>query len=243
MALRLFPFRQYSDHNVINMYANQTVDDNPSTDGNGSAGVIVKVLVGAGAGGVAGGSISKDVIEFASSSSYLGKTDYPFLGADKYPQTPLRVTAATTGVPVLGVTLNQTISNDENGEKLLYNPVKKDELQAVLSGQACPVATKGLFTFAAGGAPSTFSAFGNNTTTVPGNLAGIDSSTNGQMVGVTPETVDSPNTPGYRVVGHIIATGERTSQNGQADYFAGTGTAGYAMVQFDASASWQAHGN
>ena len=243
MALRLFPFRQYSDHNVINMYANQTVDDNPSTDGNGSAGVIVKVLVGAGAGGVAGGSISKDVIEFASSSSYLGKTDYPFLGADKYPQTPLRVTAATTGVPVLGVTLNQTISNDENGEKLLYNPVKKDELQAVLSGQACPVATKGLFTFAAGGATSTFSAFGNNTTTVPGNLAVIDSSNNGQMVGVTPETVDSPNTPGYRVVGHIIATGERTSQNGQADYFAGTGTAGYAMVQFDASASWQAHGS
>ena len=79
MALRLFPFRQYSDHNVINMFANQTVDDNPSTDGNGSAGVIVKVFTD---GGVPGGSISKDVIEFASSSSYLGKTDYPFLGAD-----------------------------------------------------------------------------------------------------------------------------------------------------------------
>jgi len=244
MALRLFPFRQYSDHNVINMYANQTVDDNPSTDGNGSAGVIVKVLVGAGAGGVAGGSISKDVIEFASSSSYLGKTDYPFLGADKYPTTPLRVAAATTGVPVLGVTLNQTINNDENGEKLLYNPVKKDELQAVLSGQAVPVATKGLFTFAAGGATSTFSAFGNNTTTVPGNLAVIDSSNDGQMVGVTPANVDhGDDGTAYRIVGQIIATGERTSQNGQADYFAGTGTAGYAMVQLDAAASWQAHGN
>jgi len=240
MALRLFPFRQYSDHNVINMFANQTVDDNPSTDGNGSAGVIVKVFT---AGGVPGGSISKDVIEFASSSSYLGKTDYPFLGADKYPQTPLRVGAATTGVPVLGVTLNQTISNDENGEKLLYNPVKRDELQAVLSGQAVPVATKGLFTFAAGGSTSTFSAFGNNTTTVPGNLAVIDSSNDGMMVGITPEVVDSPNSPGYRIVGQIVATGERTSQNGQADYFAGTGTAGYAMVQLDAAASWSAHGN
>jgi len=240
MALRLFPFRQYSDHNVINMYANQTVDDNPSTDGNGSAGVIVKVFT---AGGVPGGSISKDVIEFASSSSYLGKTDYPFLGADKYPQVPLRCIAATTGAPVLGVTLNQTISNDENGEKLLYNPVKRDELQAVLSGQAVPVATKGLFTFAAGGATSTFSAFGNNTTTVPGNLAVIDSSNDGMMVGETPEVVDSPNSPAYRVVGHIVATGERTSQNGQADYFAGTGTAGYAMVAVDAAASWQAHGN
>ena len=230
MALRLFPFRQYSDHNVINMFANQTVDDNPSTDGNGSAGVIVKVFTD---GGVPGGSITKDVIEFASSSSYLGKTDYPFLGADKYPQVPLRVGAATTGAPVLGVTLNQTINNDENGEKLLYNPVKKDELQAVLSGQAVPVATKGLFTFAAGGATSTFSAFGNNTTTVPGNLAVIDSSNDGKMVGVNPDQLNK-----HRVVGHIIATGERTSQIGQADYFAGTGTAGYAMVQLDATASW-----
>ena len=138
MALRLYPFRQYSDHDVINMFANQIVDDNPSTDGNGSAGVLVKVL---------SGNLKKDVIEFASSSSYLGKTDYPFLGADKYPQVPLRCIAATTGVPVLGVTLNQTIKNDENGEKLIYNPIKADELQAVLSGQAVPIATRGLFTF------------------------------------------------------------------------------------------------
>ena len=61
-------------------------------DGDGSAGVLVKVL---------SGNLKKDVIEFASSSSYLGKTDYPFLGADKYPQVPLRCIAATTGATVL----------------------------------------------------------------------------------------------------------------------------------------------
>ena len=88
MALRLYPFRQYSDHDVINMFANQIVDDNPSTDGDGSAGVLVKVL---------SGNLKKDVVDFAASSSYLGKTDYPFLGADKYPQVPLRCIAATTG--------------------------------------------------------------------------------------------------------------------------------------------------
>ena len=213
MALRLYPFRQYSDHDVINMFANQIVDDNPSTDGDGSAGVLVKVL---------SGDLRKDVIEFASSSSYLGKTDYPFLGADKYPQVPLRCIAATTGVPVLGVTLNQTIKNDENGEKLLYNPIKADELQAVLSGQAVPIATRGLFTFD----ETAYSAF------VPGYVACV-SATAGKMAGVHPQLL-AAHTP----IGHVIATGNRTSQNGQSDEFAGTGTANYAMVMIDASASW-----
>ena len=73
MALRLLPFRQYSDNDVVNLFANQTVDATPSTNGNGSAGVMVKVL---------SGNLNKDVIDLID-SSYLGKTDYPFLGADK----------------------------------------------------------------------------------------------------------------------------------------------------------------
>jgi len=216
MALRLYPFRQYSDHDVINMFANQIVDDNPSTNGDGSAGVLVKVL---------SGNLKKDVVEFASSSSYLGKTDYPFLGADKYPQVPLRCIAATTGAPVLGVTLNQTIKNDENGEKLIYNPIKADELQAVLSGQAVPVATRGLFTFSA-------DAYTESATFIPGGLA-VVSATAGTMDGISADLLNL-----HRIVGHIVATGNRTSQNGQSDEFAGTGTQQYAMVHIDASASW-----
>ena len=216
MALRLYPFRQYSDHDVINMFANQIVDYNPSTDGDGSAGVLVKVL---------SGNLKKDTIDFMASSSYLGKTDYPFLGADKYPTVPLRCIAATTGAPVLGVTLNQTIANDENGEKLIYNPIKRDELQAVLSGQAVPVATRGLFTFSN-------SAYTEGATFIPGALA-VVSATAGTMDGVSADLVNL-----QRVVGHVIATGDRTSQNGQSDEFAGTGTVNYAMVHIDASASW-----
>jgi len=221
MALRLYPFRQYSDHDVVNMFANQIVDENPSTDGDGSAGVLVKVL---------SGDLKKDVIEFAASSSYLGKTDYPFLGADKYPQVPLRCIAATTGAPVLGVTLNQTIKNDENGEKLIYNPIKADELQAVLSGQAVPVATKGLFTFDE-------TAYTKSSTFIPGNVA-VVSATDGKMDGLSSDLINL-----HRVIGHILATGNRTSQNGQSDEFAGTGTAQYAMVHIDASASWSASDN
>ena len=102
MALRLYPFRQYNESDVINIFANQVVDDNPSTNGNGSAGVMVKVL---------SGNLNQDTFDLVG-SDYLGKTDYPFLGADKYPTVPLRVVAASTGSPVLGVTLNQTLKND-----------------------------------------------------------------------------------------------------------------------------------
>ena len=165
------------------------------------------------------------MVDFAASSSYLGKTDYPFLGADKYPQVPLRCIASTTGAPVLGVTLNQTIKNDENGEKLIYNPIKRDELQAVLSGQAVPVATRGLFTFSA-------DAYTESATFIPGNVATV-SATAGTMDGVSTDLVNL-----HRVIGHILATGNRTSQMGQSDEFAGTGTQQYAMVYIDASASW-----
>ena len=138
MALRLYPFRQYSEQDVINLFANDTADTAPSTNGNGSAGVFVKVSAG---------NMDLDPITYAD-NGYLGKTDYPFIGAAQYPSVPLTFTAATAGTPVLGITLNQTVLEDENGEKLLYNPVKAAELQAVLSGQAVPVATRGTFTLA-----------------------------------------------------------------------------------------------
>ncbi len=218
MALRLYPFRQYNETDVINLFANQVVDDNPSTDGNGSAGVMVKVL---------SGNMNQDTFDLIG-SDYLGKTDYPFLGADKYPTVPLRFSAATTGAPVLGVTLNQTIKNDENGEKLLYNPVKKDELQAVLSGQACPVATRGLFTFD----ESAYELVGSSV--VPGNVVGISPDNPGKLTGYSREGLVDLTAA---LVGHVLATGNRTSQNGQADVFAGTGTAQYALVQIDCSSS------
>ena len=218
MALRLYPFRQYNETDVINLYANQVVDDNPATNGNGSAGVMVKVL---------SGNMNQDTFDLIG-SDYLGKTDYPFLGADKYPTVPLRFDAATTGKAVLGVTLNQTIKNDENGEKLLYNPIKKDELQAVLSGQACPVATKGLFTFD----ESAYELVGASV--VPGNVVGISPGNPGKLTGYSREGLVDLTAS---LVGHVLGTGNRTSQNGQSDVFAGTGTAQYALIQLDCTAS------
>ena len=218
MAYRLLPFRQYSDNDVVNLYANQDVDESPTTNGNGSAGVLVKVL---------SENMNKDVHDLIE-TSYLGKTDYPFLGADKYPTVPLRVQAATTGNGVVGVTLRQTLENDENGEKLIYNPIKRDELQACLSGQAVPVATKGLFTFSE-------DAYEKDANFIPGNICGISAGTAGKLTGFARESLaDLAGT----IVGQILGTGNRTSQMGQSDQYAGTGTAQYALIQLDCSASW-----
>jgi len=203
------------------MFANSTCDDNPFTNGNGSAGVFVKVNAG---------NLDLDPITYAS-NSYLGKTDYPFLGAAQYPSVPLTFTAATNDAPVLGITLNQTLAFDENGEKLLYNPIKTAELQAVLSGQAVPVATRGMFTL-----NDTAIDWVDANMVVNSQL--LISANAGKVSGLAPTTV-GPLTGQYAIIGKVLATGSRASQNGKSDYFAGTGSAGakYALVQIDCTNS------
>jgi len=221
MSLRLYPFRQYSEHDVINLFASDTVDSTPSTNGNGSAGVFVKVSAG---------NLDSDPITYATNDTVLGKTDYPFIGAAQYPSVPLTFTAATAGVPVLGITLNQTLLTDENGEKLLYNPIKRTELQSVLSGQAVPVATRGIFTLA-----DTAIDWVDGSMTVNNHL--IISANAGKVSGLAASTV-SPLTGTTSIVGRILATGQRVSSNGKSDYFASTTTGKYALVQIDCVTSY-----
>lgn len=210
MALRLYPFRQYSEQDVVNLFASDTADTSPSTNGNGSAGVFVKVSAG---------NLDNDPITYAA-NGYLGKTDYPFVGAAQYPSVPLTFTAATNDAPVLGITLNQTILEDENGEKLLYNPVKAAELQAVLSGQAVPVATRGIFTL------DDAAIDWVDANMVPNSHLAISANA-GKVTGVLSSDSSSA------IVGRILATGSRSSQTGESDQFAGTGTGKYALVQID----------
>jgi hypothetical protein len=205
------------------MFASDTVDATPSTNGNGSAGVFVKVSAG---------NLDLDPIQYTATdiTNTLGKTDYPFLGAVQYPAVPLQFTAATTGVPVLGMTLNQTLATDENGERLLYNPVKRAELQAVLTGQAVPVATRGIFTLA-----DTAIDWVDSTMVVNSHL--VISANAGKVSGML-ATLTSPVTGGITIIGRILGTGQRVSQNGKSDYFAGTTTGKYALVQFDCNSSY-----
>jgi len=218
MALRLLPFRQYAEENVINLYKIDPLGDSqmadPFANGANDNGVLVKVSAG---------NMDEAPVGYET-QSYLGKTNYPFIGRDQYPVVGLAVQAADNSDTALGVTLRQTLTHDENGEKLLYYPQKAIELQAVLTGQAVPVLTKGVITldgdtaFEAGNLPgsvgakvypATSSAKGKFTATLAGSEAAI---------------------------GHVIATGSRVNRGVSSDYFAG-GSIGTGDATTDSTAS------
>jgi hypothetical protein len=209
MALRILPFRQYSDHNVVNMYAviGSDVLDATTDAGAGDAGVFVKV---------SDGNFDSDPITYQT-NSYLGKNDYPFLGGtNMYPQVNLKITGAISGEIPLGLTLYQTAKNDENGEKLLYNPTKQTELQALLPGQAVPVLTKGIVTLSAEAFDGALSSYGVG--------SGVKTSliTAGKITG-------SSRVGGRHVFGHVIGTGVRNNVGITTDQFSGE----YIVISFD----------
>jgi hypothetical protein len=202
MATRLLPFRQYDDNDVVNMYAlvDAAVNDSVTGIGSGDAGVFVKVSAG---------NFDLDPVSYAT-NSYLGKSDYPFVGANQYPSVNLKVTPAASGdlTNCLGLTLRQTAKFDENGEKLLYYRQKAEELMCVLPGQSVPVATRGIFSLGK-------NAFGGGTVT-GNNLAvgsGIKlSATQGNITGCLHTDAGK--------IGVVLGTGTRTSQT-TPDQFAG----------------------
>ena len=206
MALRLLPFRQYAEQDVINLYkvniassANNAMAT-PFVNGDNDNGVLVEVSAG---------NMDGDPVDYVT-DSYLGKTDYPFIGRDQYPVVALAVEAADAGSSArpLGVTLRQTLTHDENGEKLLYYPQKALEMQAVLTGQAVPVLTRGVIT-------------------VDGDKA-FDG-TEPSAVGVQVYQGDSSNKGKFSVsdnssagaIGVVIASGNRVNRGVSPDQFAG----------------------
>jgi hypothetical protein len=204
MSLRLLPFRQYNEHDVVNIFALESdlalTDTN--TDGEGSNGVFVKIT---------NGNFDQDVITYGN-DSYLGKTDYPFVGGNMYPTNPLTLSGAGANDTPLGVTLNQTAKADENGEKLLYNAVKKEELQAVLPGQTVPVATKGIFTLSSDAFDGPLSTY------TVGNGIQMSDVTAGKITGAGTDL----NASG--VFGTVIGSGTRNAAghtSASADQFSG----------------------
>ena len=221
MALRLLPFRQYAEQDVVNLYSNATCNESTDSTGGGDAGVFVSVV----SGNLNQGPTMYD--HNVPSSISWNTAGIPHLGKDGYPIVPLKVDAAEAGaVPgtVLGVTLYQTALKDENGEKLLYYPQKALESQAVLSGQAVPVLSKGIITLSlSAGSTNGASATSDAVGWVPGS---------GFKPSSTAGKVDVCAASDSNTLGMILATGTRTAVN-QTDQFAGAaGTTGhYAMVK------------
>ena len=217
MAIRLLPFRQYAEEDVVNLFASTAANDKVSDTGDGDAGVFVKVSAG---------DFGADPVGYEN-HSYLGKTDYPFIGRNQYPVVPLKVEAANSGDACVGITLLQTAQKDENDEKLLYYPQKKLETQSVLTGEAVPILGKGIITLDADSAiagpvpaPGAYIRLGD-----PGDDGKIT-----EAAGVSDP-----------VIGQVLATGQRVNRGVSSDQFAGasvgTGAAGtdgkYAVVRIN----------
>lgn len=175
---RLLPFRQYSEHDVINMYALDAAT--------GQAGSLVRVSEA---------DLNKETVELVN----YGFTNQMGHASSLYPQVPLKLTKVTaTGQAVLGIILRDVRTVDENGENLLFYPQKKDELQCVVSGEAVPVATRGLFMY-------------NSAGLAGGVVPAVNSYAIPTADGLLTGVVSPSATQKEYAVGKWIATGSRAS--------------------------------
>ena len=138
MAYKLRPFRDYDEHDVLNLFAYDTtglVAGSISI----TKGSLVKIATGwknYDSGVELGGGI-----EFIGGAGTLQPTN---VVSQRYGVTA-KVVTSTTGETPVGMMLYDVKDVDENGELLKYNPRKAAEMQAVIPGQAVPVVTRGIF--------------------------------------------------------------------------------------------------
>ena len=137
---RLQPFRDYDEHDVLNLFA---FDDGAvvlDTTTVVYAGSVVKIK-----NGWRNNHVTQDMIgDVGATYNNTVSQRWGVKATVEYCNG-----SSATEVP-LGVMLYDVREYDENGEALKFNPRKQDELQCSLTGQAVPIATKGVFLFATG---------------------------------------------------------------------------------------------
>ena len=120
----LKPFRDYDEHDVINLFAVNSESANKGT-------VVVAEDAGIN---------FKNNLDLDSLSSYPNTLSAQF-------NVPWKVAPAASGAAkgsIVGLLLKDVRRYDENGEQLIFNPRKAAEMDVIISGQACPILTKGL---------------------------------------------------------------------------------------------------
>ena len=136
---RLEPFRDYSEHDVLNLFAFGDSAVALGTTDVVYAGSCVKVKTG--------WSNSNEVQDMIGNvgAGYNNTVSQRWGVASDVEYTDGGLDEAA-----LGITLYDVREYDENGEALKFHPRKQDELQCSLSGQAVPIATRGVFLMATG---------------------------------------------------------------------------------------------
>ncbi len=139
---RLKPFRQHAETDVVNLFS--------FVDNDGAVMASYSALKADGAKVNKGVLVSVHQSGWKNTDDPVNKTGIGNPGATytntvsfRYGATA-KVEPRRSGATPAGITLWDVAEVDENGEKLLYNPVKAAEMQAVVSGQAVPVLTKGI---------------------------------------------------------------------------------------------------
>ena len=201
---RLLPFRQYDDNDVINFYSLDAET--------GEAGSVVKVSAA---------DLQDEPVQYTQRGDSDSWQTTMGNALSMYPEVPYKLTKVSDtggGVRPLGILLRDVRNKDENGENLLYYPRKKEELQCVVSGEAVPVATKGIFTINVNGLTNGVAPTINQWA-LP--------SKNGTVTGVS-ATVVNHHITAVHSIGEFIATGYRES-GPTPDAFAGA----YAILKLD----------
>jgi len=127
----LRPLHDYSDHEVLNLFSWSGAVP-------AYAGTMVKIT------NPSGWQSDDNAVEMFSAAG----NSYANTVSQRY-RTPAQVTTCTSGaagtkdIP-LGMLLYDVREEDENGEKLIYHPRKAAENDWVISGQACPILTRGV---------------------------------------------------------------------------------------------------
>ena len=128
MACNLRPFRDYDEHDVINLF---------TLSGDITNGVTKGHLVHVPESGY--GWLNTDELQRLGA---VGST-YTNTVSDRY-GVNAKVGVALSGSTLLGMTLYDVKETDENGEKYVFNPRKAAENDVVISGQAVPILTRGI---------------------------------------------------------------------------------------------------
>lgn len=136
MAHNLRPFRDYSEHEVVNYFTYSGANESAAVVK--TKGAVVKV-VAPGFQPFSTGLLGSNPIEsLGSVGAAYNNTESDRWGA------VAKVTVASSGDQPLGITLMDVRELDENGERLVFNPRKAAEMGVVVSGQTVPVLTRGV---------------------------------------------------------------------------------------------------
>ena len=183
MAKRILPYRDYSEHDVVNLFALDVSSATlanmvPGGSGDFDAGVVVKVSAGALPGDTPSTLETSGTLREYLGASFSGA----HIGFNAYPSNGMTVVPADGSGATLGITLRETLAFDENGEKMLYYKQKLDEAQGVLPGETVPVLCKGMVLLSA----SAFSAapsLGDDLEVDAGNAGQLVTQSSGVVVG------------------------------------------------------------